>query len=585
MLMKIAGVIYLLFLIQLAWFDGPGCGAGKNANGTNAFENFASVPIKSLTDTAKKNISSLAALRKVIPVKNEVYHLSEPGKEGDWVLDTDAKFSDNSGTVVVASNGKRLKRIINTDAIDLSWFDTTDLTARSLSATGKASSSKSSALTRAIKYISESGTEKKLKVDQDINADLTGLPILKKGIAGKGRISYKGATIYREGREVIGLPQNIREKLFNGSNPNLFGELLPAPLAVRPAKKNIDILAHFYNDTGLSANALNPSAYHGWYDSRMFFTNADQISKDFEPYDPSRHPMLGWYKGDDPNVLDWQCYWLVKYGVTAVIPTGSLTPGNFNSNPGSTMYWVWNMMNKVKNFKLLKYILYLEMDKGKSIRQANAQQDFVLNTIVKVKKNVYCYRTNNKVYPVFFVWDMESARGLYDDYKGSKNVRARLTALAEKMKALGYDGVCILGRNLSVNPATFSAESIEQLKNADCLLFNAGYFKVYDKKKYSGYADYASNSTFPEAKNEVVNVFTAAQSRKPHPSKMNIRNSSPGSFATVVRRAARWINTNGNPRMLTVYNVAEWAEGGPGLQPNQKDGFGYLEAIKDMPAN
>jgi FPC/CPF motif-containing protein YcgG len=57
----------------------------------------------------------------------------------------------------------------------------------------------------------------------------------------------------------------------------------------------------------------------------MFFTNADQISKNFEPYDPSRHPMLGWYKGDDPNVLDWQCYWLVKYGVTAVIPTGSLT--------------------------------------------------------------------------------------------------------------------------------------------------------------------------------------------------------------------------------------------------------------------
>jgi hypothetical protein len=242
-------------------------------------------------------------------------------------------------------------------------------------------------------------------------------------------------------------------------------------------------------------------------------------------------------------------------------------------------------MNKVKNFRLLKYILYLEMDKGKSVKQANAQQDFILNAIVSSKRTSTVIAQMAKPIPVFFVWDMESARGLYDNYKGSKNVRTRLTALAEKMKALGYDGICILGRNLIVNPATYSSESIEQLKSADCLLFNAGYFKVYDKKKYTNYADYASNSSFPFAKNEVVNVFTAAQSRKPHPSKMNIKNSSPGAFATVVRRAANWINNNGNPKMLTVYNVGEWAEGGPGLQPNQKDGFGYLQAIKDMPAN
>jgi hypothetical protein len=583
--MKSIVVIYFLFLIQLASADGWRCDAVKDPDDSAAAGIIPEPLLRSVADTTKRTVASLAALRNIIPAKNEVYHLSEPGKEGDWVLDDNTKFSDNSGTVVVTKSGRRLKRVINTAAIDLSWFDTPDLTARTLSASGKTVSSKSNALIKAIKYISASGTSKKLKVDENINADLTGVPVLQKGITGKGRVSFKGATIYKEGLEVVGIPQNISEKLFDGSNPELFGEVLPAPLAVRPAKKNIDVLAHFYNDTGLSSNALNPSAYHGWYDSRMFFTNADKISKNFEPYDPSRHPMLGWYKGDDPNVLDWQCYWLVKYGVTAVIPTGSLTAGNFNNNPRSSMYWVWNMMNKVKNFKLLKYILYLEMDKGKSVKQANAQQDFILNTIISAKKNVYCYRANGKTYPVFFVWDMESARGLYDSYKGSKNVRARLVLLAEKMKALGYDGICILGRNLSVNPATYSAGSIEQLKSADCLLFNAGYFKVYDKKKYTNYADYASNSIFPSAKNEVVNVFTAAQSRKPHPSKMNIKNSSPQAFATVVRRAARWINANGNPKMVTVYNVGEWAEGGPGLQPNQRDGFGYLQAIKDMPAN
>lgn len=558
--MKMISLTYLIFLVHLAFFA------------------------KSQTNTTKKRVSSLVALRNLIPKEKEVYHLSEPGKEGDWVLDNNSKLSDNSGTLIVTKNGKRLKRVINSPVINLSWFET-ESNASALSARDKTTNRTKDGLIKAIKYISASGANKKLKVDQDINADLTGMPILKKGITGKGRVFFKGATIYKEGRDVIGMPQNIKEKLFDGSNADLFGKVLPAPLAARPAQKSIAVLAHFYNDTGLSSNALNPSAYHGWYDSRMFFTNADQISKDFEPYDPSRHPLLGWYKGDDPNVLDWQCYWLVKYGVTAVIPAGSLTPSNFNSNPKSTMYWVWNMMNKVKNFKLLNYILYLDMDNGKSAGQANAQQDFVINSIVSVKKNIYCYTVNGKSYPVFFVWDMESARGIYDNYNGSENVRSRLRTLAKKMKALGYGGICILGRNLSVNQATYSAANLEQLKSEDCLVFNAGYIKLYDKRKYDSYTDYANNSNFPSAKNEVVNVFTSAESRKPHPSKMRIRNSTPEAFGTVVRRAANWINTNGNPKMLTVYNVAEWAEGGPGLQPNQKDGFGYLQAIKDMPAN
>ena len=34
-------------------------------------------------------------------------------------------------------------------------------------------------------------------------------------------------------------------------------------------------------------------------------------------------------------------------------------------------------------------------------------------------------------------------------------------------------------------------------------------------------------------------------------------------------------------RIITLYNISEWAEGGPGLQPNVQDGFGYLEAIRN----
>ena len=33
-------------------------------------------------------------------------------------------------------------------------------------------------------------------------------------------------------------------------------------------------------------------------------------------------------------------------------------------------------------------------------------------------------------------------------------------------------------------------------------------------------------------------------------------------------------------RTVTCYNLSEWAEGGPGLQPNVYDRFGYLDAIR-----
>ena len=53
----------------------------------------------------------------------------------------------------------------------------------------------------------------------------------------------------------------------------------------------------------------------------------------------------------------------------------------------------------------------------------------------------------------------------------------------------------------------------------------------------------------------------------------------------MVEKAVNKILTDDLPRMLTVYNVAEWAEGGPGLQPNKKDGFGYLKETLDVVRN
>lgn len=53
----------------------------------------------------------------------------------------------------------------------------------------------------------------------------------------------------------------------------------------------------------------------------------------------------------------------------------------------------------------------------------------------------------------------------------------------------------------------------------------------------------------------------------------------PDKFETFVRKAIEHVNNGKGFPMI--YNVSEWTEGGPGLQPNMKDGFGYLTALKN----
>lgn len=536
-------------------------------------------------DTIRKiKVETIDDLRKINVKDNTIYEVSEAGKEGKWSVDKNDKSSmDNLGTVLVLQSGLRIKRIIG-DTIQVNWFEKTNGASKNSRTISKKlkNSVDSGAVKSAINFIVQHGNKQKLQIDDSLNLNLSGTTPLKNGIVGKGLISYKGAIIYKEGYPSIGIPFNLDETLYNGKDLLKKADLISPPIAKAPASKGIDILAHFYNDMGLTSNALNTKSYHGWYDSRMFFTNSQQIDPKFEPYDPSRHPLLGWYQGDDVNVLDWQCYWLVKYGIKAVIPAGIINSKNYNGNKESSMFWVWNLMNKVKNFKQLDYILYLEMNSSISVTEANAQQDFIINEIIYKNKNNYCYVLNGKRYATFFVWDMELARGLYDKFNGSHKTVQRFKEITKKMQELGYDGICVLGRNFNINPKTYPQSTINDLKRIGCIVYNSAYYKIYGNEKYTTFQDYATLSKFPSDSNEVVNIITSGETRKPHPSNFSMKNSTPKAFSILVNRASNWIQNHNNPKMMTVYNVAEWAEGGPGLQPNQRDGFGYLEAIRNI---
>lgn len=374
----------------------------------------------------------------------------------------------------------------------------------------------------------------------------------------------------------FGEPQNKNEETYTYPNRINFGELKEAPIVKNIPYKGLDIIGHWYNDFGLEYTASGINSSNGsyiWYDWRWnFTTNAN--------YDPQRHPLLGWYKGDDINVLDWQCYWLAESGVNVVnlIQIDGFDNSNWSSS-SDKHYWEFQLLNNVKNFKSLKYVLSLKGNSNKyTLEELETQNNKVVDTY-KNYRNIYTYNINSKKYACVFVWDTELLRGSLDNYKGYTEINKYYIKLATKMKNIGYDGVCILGRNTNAN------NNFDYLFENDVVLLCCEYSGVYgDRNNYSNYNDYVTQVPFPTTNTDktVLNILTSAKSHPAHTSTWNINGSTPKLFSNLVNKAIDHIERYNLPKILTIYNVAEWGEGGASLQPNIYDGFGYLDAIKQI---
>ena len=424
----------------------------------------------------------------------------------------------------------------------------------------------------------------KLSKDTDIpihlttgifNAKLTEIDSKIK-ITGNGTIRFKNTIIYREDLPSLGVPHNIEEKTFNkeSSNPVFLtdGKINPAPLVKEIPNKGLDILAHWYNDFGLYSSASNPNlGYYGWYDWSWNFGN--------NGYDPKRHPLLGWYRGDDPVVLDWISYWLGNHGVNGVILTPVFSTQNWKE-PTYRSHWVYQLMTNSKNFKSLKYVLSIEYDNNKTKAELKSQNDDLIKNVLSKYDNIYLYSKNGKKYVTLYCRELEMIRGVFDGYNGTSNTINYFIELSDKLKSRGFDGLCLLARDYK---NVFFDNKLDYLESNDVILLSAGYEDRYGTDSFynNQYSDYAKNVIFPKNPNQVINVVTSAES-KIHPSGWKLKGSTPELFADVVKKAVNHIEKNKLPKILTIYNVSEWGEGGASLQPNQLDLFGYLNAIKSI---
>lgn len=402
------------------------------------------------------------------------------------------------------------------------------------------------------------------------------------GVTVRNDVSPVNVLQFDDSGNLIGLMQNHLELDagdLGGNLPMDLGTLVRPPLSNADHATRVDLLAHWYNDFGLECTRAAGGAvgWLGWY--YWSWNHHDTATGD---YDPARHPLLGFYRGDDPVVLDWQCYWLREYGVTGVIlylPSGR-SGGTLIGweRPAHRNHWVWQLFHNVPNFRGLRWVLcgFCRYIPSTSANRALVEAEWraLIEGVYLQNEGFYAIERGGRRYPVIYVHEEAALRGIFDDYRGAAATATFYGRIADLFRAAGYGGVAVFARH------AISDELLDrgEMESRGVLRFRASY--AADHSSGETYAERVANYAPPNNPHTIVNTFTAKHTHPPHPSRWHCPGHTPELFEALLRKAVDHVEQHDMPRIIACYNVAEWAEGGPGLQPNMQDRFGYLEAVR-----
>jgi len=119
-----------------------------------------------------------------------------------------------------------------------------------------------------------------------------------------------------------------------------------------------------------------------------------------------------------------------------------------------------------------------------------------------------------------------------------------------------------------------------RLAAAGVLYYDADYNGRLTHTHGATYGELVANFAPVAKRDEILAVPTATQSKPPHPSHWTEGGQTPELFGRWLRAAIDFVRRHGMPPIVLVYNVSEWAEGGPGLIPNMQDRFAYLRQVR-----
>ena len=402
-------------------------------------------------------------------------------------------------------------------------------------------------------------------------------------------ISENPVLVFDDFGNLVGLRHNHLESYHPDSDEKMTsGNLVPPPISESEYKLRADLMVHFYNDFGKESTRVIPG-WKGWYNWAWNYHSAglDREEEKFK-YHAERDPLLGFYRGDDPVVLDWICYWLAEYGVKVVLITAS---DLYNwEEPTVQDHWVYQLFKNAPNFKKLSYGVGMpgwfrdEYFPGEPepIEKTTAvlidMWDRVLEStyLSEEYKNIYTMNISGKEYPVLFMFEEMYLYYMLDRTADMKNSVKFLCDIADKFKMHGFPGYALIIRQ---RKGHITKVMEKELAEQGVYIFTGFYEQGFigEKGMVAGmtYPEIVSDITFPKYfDGRIAHVFTGCHTLGPHPSCWNFPGNNPEDFYKLLMKAADYAERDDGKRIITCYNVSEWSEGGPGLQPNMKDDFG-----------
>tara|TARA_R110002050_G_scaffold286468_3_gene436930 strand:+ start:16671 stop:17870 length:1200 start_codon:yes stop_codon:yes gene_type:complete len=314
-------------------------------------------------------------------------------------------------------------------------------------------------------------------------------------------------------------------------------------------------------------------------------------------------PLWGYEDETNPIVMEKKIKTAVKYGVNVMIfdwywydnkpfLEGTLNEGFLKAENSTDMRFSLMWANHNHN----SYLDPANPDKNKIYWKGEINRD-VFDTMIEHIINDYFKKPNYYKIdgePVFSIYELST---FINGLGGSEQAKEALDYFEKKTKEAGFPGLhlqAILWGNIPSNlndvpgdpiatqNSTVSYFGFKSMTNYQwChLVAPSGDYMPWGEKATAKWTEWDTNFTIPYFPH--VSIGWDSNPRFPVAKQDLIVNNKPEYFEIYLRKAKKYVDDHPNqPKLITINAWNEWAEGSY-LEPDKRNGYRYLKAVKKV---
>lgn len=309
-----------------------------------------------------------------------------------------------------------------------------------------------------------------------------------------------------------------------------------------------------------------------------------------------RKPLLGYYDGDNPEVIDWEIKWALEHGInffifdwyrclncmsSQEITVDSLVHGQVLHNG------FFNSRYKDEiNFTIMITEHYPYINNIFSVEDVrNKLMPFLIENYFN-KPNYL--KIDNK--PVVFIYNINATRTVLGG--NWENIPPILDAMREEAINAGFDGLIIAGDDINYN-TIHRVEGLNNVKNSGfdyTFTYNWWMLSQLNLQTQQDYINEQIRALNDWNNSGIIPFFPiASMGWDSFPIDFNPGlpqwRLTPENFKKVLEYekniSDQNINNNFGQKLILLDNWNEWSEGHY-ISPNQEYGFDYLKAVRDV---